>query len=247
MQTCHNFNFRCPLYYNLPSMCTLVKKDGECCLQPVCNFNPTVSHFNNTAMATTATGIRKYTPFKTKNKKNRKFVGSRIQPQLINFKAILKTGKTIWIWKTSKINQNDMDWRLYKLSYLTDFISIFQPHVLTNPRCTSKARPGKMDASTSVLALMPPRDSTHVNNCKFCFKNFNVFQWFIFCVSQCERGIWGGGGGTRDGRNNMSGGRAAIRCKSFIGNWTLKMLNYYIINFIEPSDPKNHLFEQPMF
>ncbi|XP_078338507.1 uncharacterized protein LOC111134355 isoform X1 [Crassostrea virginica] len=51
---CYN---RCPLYYNLPSMCTLVKKDGECCLQPVCNFNPSVSHFNNTAMATTATGI----------------------------------------------------------------------------------------------------------------------------------------------------------------------------------------------
>lgn len=68
MQTCHCCNFRCPLYYNLPSMCTLVKKDGECCLQPVCNFNPSVSHFNNTAMATTATGIRKYTPtVKVKN------------------------------------------------------------------------------------------------------------------------------------------------------------------------------------
>lgn len=60
------------------------------------------------------------------------------------------------------------------------FFSIFQPHALTNPRCTSKARPGKMDASTSVLALMPPRDSTHVNNCKIHFKNFNVLRVFLY-------------------------------------------------------------------
>ena len=32
--------FRCPAYYNLPPQCTLTKKTGECCLQPVCNFNP---------------------------------------------------------------------------------------------------------------------------------------------------------------------------------------------------------------
>lgn len=60
-------------------MCTLVKKDGECCLQPVCNFNPSVSHFNNTAMATTATGIRKYTPtVKAKNIINMLDLGYRL-------------------------------------------------------------------------------------------------------------------------------------------------------------------------
>lgn len=75
-----------------------------------------------------------------------------------------------------------------------------------------------MDASTSVLALMPPRDSTHVNNCKFCFKNLNVFLvGFFFVYHHVKGGFGGRGGGTRDGRN-MSGGRAAIRCKSFIGN-----------------------------
>lgn len=36
----NDFFFRCPAYYNLPPQCTLTKKTGECCLQPVCNFNP---------------------------------------------------------------------------------------------------------------------------------------------------------------------------------------------------------------
>ncbi|XP_061197993.1 uncharacterized protein LOC133206079 [Saccostrea echinata] len=35
--SCYN---KCPAYYNLPPQCTLTKKTGECCLQPVCNFNP---------------------------------------------------------------------------------------------------------------------------------------------------------------------------------------------------------------
>ncbi|KAK7493781.1 hypothetical protein BaRGS_00014922 [Batillaria attramentaria] len=30
---------KCPTYYNLPPQCTLVQQSGECCLQPVCNFN----------------------------------------------------------------------------------------------------------------------------------------------------------------------------------------------------------------
>lgn len=86
-----------------------------------------------------------------------------------------------------------MDLRFYKLPYLIDFFSIFQPHALTNPRCTSKARPGKMDASTSVLALMPPRDSTHVNNCKIHFKNFNVLRVFLYHnVKKGRGGIEGG-------------------------------------------------------
>lgn len=35
-----SLSYRCPAYYNLPPQCTLTKKTGECCLQPVCNFNP---------------------------------------------------------------------------------------------------------------------------------------------------------------------------------------------------------------
>lgn len=45
-----------------------------------------------------------------------------------------------------------------------------------------------MDASTNVLALMPPRDSTHVNNCKVHFKNFNVLR--VFWYHNVKKG-WG--------------------------------------------------------
>ncbi|GAB1606676.1 uncharacterized protein LOC115210527 [Argonauta hians] len=30
---------KCPIYHNLPPMCTLVKVEGECCKKPICNFN----------------------------------------------------------------------------------------------------------------------------------------------------------------------------------------------------------------
>ena len=33
------FTCRCPTYYNLPPQCTLVQQPGQCCLQPVCNFD----------------------------------------------------------------------------------------------------------------------------------------------------------------------------------------------------------------
>ncbi|XP_021364449.1 uncharacterized protein LOC110457477 [Mizuhopecten yessoensis] len=36
--SCYN---KCPSYYNLPPQCTLTQKKGQCCLEPVCNFNPT--------------------------------------------------------------------------------------------------------------------------------------------------------------------------------------------------------------
>ncbi|CAC5419109.1 COL6A [Mytilus coruscus] len=36
--SCYN---KCPAYYNLPPQCTLTKTPGKCCLEPVCNFNPT--------------------------------------------------------------------------------------------------------------------------------------------------------------------------------------------------------------
>ena len=32
---------RCPLYYNLPPQCKLVKKGNGCCLEPVCDFQGT--------------------------------------------------------------------------------------------------------------------------------------------------------------------------------------------------------------
>ncbi|XP_035826806.1 uncharacterized protein LOC101848762 [Aplysia californica] len=35
---CYN---KCPTYYNLPTKCTLVQKQGQCCLEPVCNFDAT--------------------------------------------------------------------------------------------------------------------------------------------------------------------------------------------------------------
>ncbi|PVD21494.1 hypothetical protein C0Q70_19668 [Pomacea canaliculata] len=33
---CYN---KCPMYYSLPPQCTLVQQKGQCCLQPVCNFD----------------------------------------------------------------------------------------------------------------------------------------------------------------------------------------------------------------
>ncbi|XP_036358133.1 uncharacterized protein LOC115210527 [Octopus sinensis] len=30
---------KCPIYHNLPPMCTLVDVEGECCKKPICNFN----------------------------------------------------------------------------------------------------------------------------------------------------------------------------------------------------------------
>ncbi|WAR12942.1 CO6A6-like protein, partial [Mya arenaria] len=32
---------QCPIYYNMPPQCTLVKKSGGCCLEPVCQFKGT--------------------------------------------------------------------------------------------------------------------------------------------------------------------------------------------------------------
>lgn len=49
--------FRCPLYYNLAKDCTLVKKDGECCQQPVCNFHQTISKFESSGKGRTPNGI----------------------------------------------------------------------------------------------------------------------------------------------------------------------------------------------
>ncbi|XP_076113274.1 uncharacterized protein LOC143080959 isoform X2 [Mytilus galloprovincialis] len=48
---------RCPLYYNLPKDCTLVKKNGECCQQPVCNFHQTISKTESTGKGRTTNGI----------------------------------------------------------------------------------------------------------------------------------------------------------------------------------------------
>ncbi|KAH9515717.1 hypothetical protein Btru_011809 [Bulinus truncatus] len=36
---------RCDVYHSLPSFCTLVQKEGECCLQPVCHFASTVNTY----------------------------------------------------------------------------------------------------------------------------------------------------------------------------------------------------------
>ncbi|CAG2185497.1 COL6A [Mytilus edulis] len=51
---CYN---RCPVYYNLPSLCTLVRKPGECCLQPVCNFNPSIQKFESAGKGQNQQGI----------------------------------------------------------------------------------------------------------------------------------------------------------------------------------------------
>lgn len=34
---------RCPVYYDLPSSCTLVGVPGECCLKPACDFRQELS------------------------------------------------------------------------------------------------------------------------------------------------------------------------------------------------------------
>ncbi|KAK0051441.1 cartilage matrix protein, partial [Biomphalaria pfeifferi] len=47
---------RCDVYHDLPSYCTLVQKEGECCLQPVCHFQSTTSTFSVTAHGTTTDG-----------------------------------------------------------------------------------------------------------------------------------------------------------------------------------------------
>lgn len=50
---------RCPVYYNLPADCTLVAQPGECCLQPICNFNPKVNVQQSSGHAVTPDGIGK--------------------------------------------------------------------------------------------------------------------------------------------------------------------------------------------
>ena len=57
------FNFlchRCPVYYNLPSECTLVKSDTQCCLQPVCDFKPQISTTETTSPGKTPDGVGKH-------------------------------------------------------------------------------------------------------------------------------------------------------------------------------------------
>ncbi|KAK3591361.1 hypothetical protein CHS0354_040323 [Potamilus streckersoni] len=51
---CYN---RCPVYYNLPSGCTLVHNPNECCQQPVCNFNQQLQSFQSSGPGTTPDGI----------------------------------------------------------------------------------------------------------------------------------------------------------------------------------------------
>ncbi|XP_060570089.1 uncharacterized protein LOC132728460 isoform X2 [Ruditapes philippinarum] len=51
---CYN---KCPVYYNLPSQCTLVKSESTCCLQPVCDFNPKISSFETISPGKTTDGI----------------------------------------------------------------------------------------------------------------------------------------------------------------------------------------------
>ncbi|WAR11991.1 CO6A5-like protein, partial [Mya arenaria] len=43
---------RCPVYHDLPGDCTLVGQPGECCLQPVCNFNPQINAQTSNARST---------------------------------------------------------------------------------------------------------------------------------------------------------------------------------------------------
>ena len=38
--------YRCPVYYNLPPQCSLVKKGNACCLEPVCDFKGTYGTTN---------------------------------------------------------------------------------------------------------------------------------------------------------------------------------------------------------
>ncbi|XP_060081054.1 uncharacterized protein LOC132560404 [Ylistrum balloti] len=52
---CYN---RCPVYYDLPSLCTLVRKPGECCLQPTCNFASNVQTIEQNSAAVTPEGYK---------------------------------------------------------------------------------------------------------------------------------------------------------------------------------------------
>ncbi|KAL5022346.1 hypothetical protein ScPMuIL_001501 [Solemya velum] len=49
---CYN---KCPVYYNLPAACTLVRSPSECCLKPVCDFHQSINSFELTAPATATT------------------------------------------------------------------------------------------------------------------------------------------------------------------------------------------------
>ncbi|XP_041376878.1 uncharacterized protein LOC121389349 [Gigantopelta aegis] len=51
---CYN---KCPLYYDLPSTCTLVATPGECCLKPVCNFQQNVQITEGSGLGKTPSGI----------------------------------------------------------------------------------------------------------------------------------------------------------------------------------------------
>ncbi|CAC5385625.1 unnamed protein product [Mytilus coruscus] len=51
---CYN---KCPLYYNLPNDCTLVRSPSECCQQPVCNFNQNIQTFQSNSMGRTPAGL----------------------------------------------------------------------------------------------------------------------------------------------------------------------------------------------
>ncbi|KAJ8302979.1 hypothetical protein KUTeg_019375 [Tegillarca granosa] len=53
----------CPLYYNLPSSCTLVQSPNDCCQKPVCNFNQHLQTVEGTAPAVTTSGVCKYMYF----------------------------------------------------------------------------------------------------------------------------------------------------------------------------------------
>lgn len=57
-----------------------------------------------------------------------------------------------------------------------------------------------MDVSINVFVLMFLRDFIYVNNCKIYFKNFNVIRVFLYY------NVKKGGGGSREGRNNLSDG-----------------------------------------
>ena len=51
------FLYRCPVYYNLPTDCTLVRQTGECCLKPVCNFHQKIVATESSGKGTTPSGI----------------------------------------------------------------------------------------------------------------------------------------------------------------------------------------------
>lgn len=50
---------RCPVYYNLPTDCTLVRQTGECCLKPVCNFHQKIVATESSGKGSTPSGISK--------------------------------------------------------------------------------------------------------------------------------------------------------------------------------------------